>query len=274
MLIAQITDPHIGFDPGPLAGQIDPPANLRRALALVRQWEPKVEILLLTGDLVDSGKTRDYELIAELLRAELPTPSEGGPQVLTVPGNHDLRANMRAILGHTMPVAHDAPPDRICLHLEHGGLHLIGLDTVVAGAPHGVLERSQLDWLARRLDACTGAPVMIFMHHPPLVSGMAAMDACGLLQGRAELGKLIAAHGGVQMIACGHIHRPITGSLGGAPIAVVPSVSHQLTLDLAPQAPVAVRLEPPMIGLFRFTPADGMVCHLSHVLPFGPSYPV
>lgn len=274
MLIAQITDPHIGFDPGPLAGRIDPTGALRSALAHVRAWQPRIDVLLLTGDLVDSGRLGDYELIAGLLHDELPAATEGGPLVLAVPGNHDLRANMRAVLGSLMPVASDAPPDRICLHRQHGGLHLIGLDTVVAAAPHGTLEPEQIDWLDRQLATCASEPVLIFMHHPPMVTGMAAMDACGLLQGRAELGRLVAAHGHVQAIVCGHIHRPIVGRLGGAPVVVVPSTSHQLTLDLTTASQVACRLEPPMVGVHRFTPQDGIASHLSHVLPFGPSYPV
>ena len=307
MLIAQITDPHIGLQPGPATGPLDPTGSLRRALAHVRALQPAVGVLLLTGDLADNGRPQDYAEIAALLadtlptpadggprvlavpgnhdrraparpaalRADtLPTPAEGGPRVLAVPGNHDLRAPARQALAAAMPVAPDAPGDCVCLHVEHGGLHLIGLDTVVPGAAHGALAADQLAWLQRHLAACAGAPVLIFMHHPPLVSGMAAMDACGLLQGRAELGRIVAAHGGVQAIAAGHLHRAIVGQLGGAPVVVAPSSSHQLTLDLRPDAPLALRFEPPMIGLYRWTAADGIACHFSYVEAFGPSHPI
>lgn len=274
MLIAQITDPHIGLDPGPLASRLDPQGGLRRALAHVRTLQPAVDVLLLTGDLADSGRPQDYAEIAALLADTLPTPAEGGPRVLAVPGNHDLRAHARQALATAMPVAPDAPGDCVCLHVEHGGLHLIGLDTVVPGAPHGALEADQLAWLQRQLATCAGAPVLIFMHHPPLVSGMAAMDACGLLRGRAELARLVAAHGGVQAIAAGHLHRPIVGQLGGAPVVVAPSSSHQLALDLRAEAPVAICFEPPMIGVYRWTAEDGLACHLSYVDPFGPSHPI
>ena len=66
-----------------------------------------------------------------------------------------------------------------------------------------------------------GQPVALFMHHPPLTSGIDAMDRYGLLRGRAELARLVAGHGGVQFIACGHVHRPIAGVLGGAPVLLV-----------------------------------------------------
>ena len=133
------------------------------------------------------------------------------------------------------------------------------------GHPHGELDDRQLDWLRDRLQASAGAPVLIFMHHPPLVSGMVAMDACGLLRGRERLADLVRAHGNVQLIAAGHLHRPVVGALGGAPVVVEPSSSHQLELDLRARAPLAVRLEPPKVGLYRWTPEDGLACHFSHV---------
>jgi 3',5'-cyclic AMP phosphodiesterase CpdA len=61
----------------------------------VRTLQPAVDVLLLTGDLADSGRPQDYAEIAALLADTLPTPSEGGPRVLAVPGNHDLRAHAR-----------------------------------------------------------------------------------------------------------------------------------------------------------------------------------
>lgn len=266
MLIAHISDSHIGFDPGRMAGHIDPVAALRCALAHVRSLAPAPEVLLLTGDLADSGREQDYQTVATLLREEL--PATGGPRVLAVPGNHDLREPALRVLAATMPRAADAPPGLICLHVEHGGLHLIGLDTVAPGAMHGELDDSQLDWLQRTLRRCAGQPALIFMHHPPLITGLAAMDARGLLRGRAELARLVAEHGRVQLIACGHIHRPLAGLLGGAPLVTISSSSHQITLDLRPDAPLSGRLEPPMIGLYRWTPEDGIACHLSHIQPF------
>lgn len=272
MLIAHLTDPHVGLTSGPTCPPLDPAGALRRALAHVRALRPAPELLLLTGDLTDSGRATDYALIRELLETELPGVSAGGPRVLAIPGNHDLRERMLATLGDFLPVAADAPAPCICVHERHQGLHLIGLDTVVPGQPHGMLEDAQLAWLERQLAACADAPVLLFMHHPPLTSGISAMDGSGLRNGRDELGRLVARHGGVQMILAGHIHRPITGVLGGAPVLVAPSTSHQLELDLRPGAPLAVRMEPPMIGLYEWRGPGNLACHLSHVQPFGEPY--
>ena len=273
MLIAHLTDPHLGLAPA-LNGALDPSAALRRALAHVRQLPTPPELLLLSGDLSDAGRTADYRQLRALFDDELPGHRDGRPRVLALAGNHDLPAEARRLLADWMPVPTDAPDGVACVRAACGGLHVIGLDTVVPRQPHGALGTAQLAWLARTLHALAGQPVLLFMHHPPLVTGMAAMDGCGLLHGRAELARLVAAHGGVQLIAAGHMHRPILGALGGAPVVVAPSTSHQLALDLRPDAALAMQLEPPMIGLYRWTPADGMACHFSHVQAFPGPYPI
>ncbi len=275
MLIAHLTDPHIGLDPRQLMGRVHPAEALRAALIHVRGLQPAPEVLLLSGDLTESGREPDYATLRSLLNEELSAQIAGGLRVLAVPGNHDLPATARRLLGDAvMPLAPDAPDGVHCVHVAHGGLNFIGLDTVVPGQSHGALHAPQLDWLAGTLARCAGQPVLIFMHHPPIVTGMSAMDACGLRQGRVELARLVAAHGGVQLIAAGHMHRPILGALGGAPVVVAPSTSHQLALDLRPDAPLAMQLEPPMIGLYRWTPADGMACHFSYVQAFDGPYPI
>ena len=268
MLIAHLTDPHIGLDTATWPDHPGPAEMLRRAFARVRGLDPAPEVLLLSGDLTDAGREVDYDTLRALLKQELSAHADGGPRVLCIPGNHDDPAAAHGVLGELMPVAADAPAGCMCLRVEHGGLHFIGLDTVVPRQPHGALGAAQLDWLARALQRAAGLPVIVLLHHPPLVTGIDAMDACGLLQGGAELARLVAAHGGVQLIAAGHMHRPIVGALGGAPVVVAPSTSHQLELDLRPGAPLAMRFEPPMIGLYRWTAADGIACHFRAVQDF------
>lgn len=262
VLIAQISDAHVGTGPDFLGGRMDTEAALRRAVAHLVALDPTPDLVLFTGDLCEHGRAGEYAVVADAL-APLGMP------VYAIPGNHDEPSLAREALARCMPLAADAPRRRCCYHVQHGGLHLVALDTVVPRCSHGVLDADQLAWLRRTLAACRGEPVLLFMHHPPLPTGLAAMDACSLLAGGEALEALVRAHGAVQGLLCGHLHRPVQMSFGGAPLHVAPSVAHQIALDLRPDAPLRARLEPPKVSLHRWVPGRGLCTHLSYVEPLG-----
>lgn len=267
LLIAQLSDPHVGTGPAFLDGRMDTLAALRTAVAHVLALRPQPDLVLLTGDLTEHGRAEEYAAVAEVLSA-LPMP------VYAVPGNHDDPAVARHALARCMPVAADAPDGACCYHVAHAGLQLVALDTVVPRQSHGALHDAQLAWLARTLDACRGAPVLLFMHHPPLPTGIEAMDACSLLSGADALAALLRGHGAVQGLLCGHLHRPVQMQFGGAPLHVAPSVAHQIALDLRPGAPLRARLEPPQVSLHRWSAQLGLCTHASYVGDFGPAVPL
>jgi 3',5'-cyclic AMP phosphodiesterase CpdA len=267
LLIAQLSDAHVGTGRDFLGGRMDTTAALRRAVLHVAALRPAPDLVLLTGDLTERGRPEEYAVVLDAL-----TPLR--MPVYAVPGNHDDAIAAREALRACMPVAPDAPAGTCCYHVTHGGLHLVALDTVVPRRPHGALAASQLDWLAGVLDLCRGDPVLLFMHHPPLPTGLEAMDACSLLSGSDALASAIRVHGGVQGVLCGHLHRPVQMTFGGAPLHVAPSVAHQIALDLRPGAPLRARLEPPKISLHRWSTDLGLCTHLSYVEPFGEPMPL
>src|SRR3546814_2952723 len=87
MLIAQITDIHIGFDP-------DNPAEYNRkrlddVLDLLIEGPNRPDLLLATGDITDRGDPDSYRRL-ETAFSRCPFPV--WPSV----GNHDLRDNFHA----------------------------------------------------------------------------------------------------------------------------------------------------------------------------------
>ncbi|MGA0570483.1 phosphodiesterase [Variovorax sp. VNK109] len=267
LLIAQLSDGHLGTGADFLGGRIDTRLALRQAVAHVRGLDPLPDVVLYTGDLGERGNAQEYEAIAAEL-APLSMP------VYAVPGNHDAPIVARHALGACMPVGPDAPDGACCYHVQHEGLHLIALDTVVPRSSHGALDAARLDWLAGVLGTCRGEPVLLFMHHPPLPTGIEVMDACSLMEGVEPLAALIRAHGHVQGVLCGHLHRPVQMTFAGVPLHVAPSIAHQIQLDLRPGAPLRARLEPPKISLHRWTPALGLCTHLSYTGDFGEGLPL
>ena len=93
--------------------------------------------------------------------------------------------------------------------VEGHPVRLIALDTLVPGQVGGLLCAERLIWLAARLEEAPARPTLIFMHHPPFVTGLQAMDAMGL-EGKEELAAVIRRHPQVERLVCGHVHRPMT----------------------------------------------------------------
>ena len=254
MIIAQITDLHIST-PGSVNDRyFRTVEHLERAVAHLNALTPRPDVVLATGDLVERGEPAGYARLRAILDG-LAMP------LYVIPGNHDARE----------PLAR-AFADRGYLPQGGGFLHytvegwpvrLIGLDTHVPGAPGGLLCAERLAWLDARLGEGSERPTVVFMHHPPFVTGMRAMDAMGL-DGKAELAAVIARHPQVEAVLCGHVHRPMTRRFGGTVATTCPATAHQLALDLAAEPRLAVVMEPPACMLHLWLgPEEGLVSHVS-----------
>lgn len=250
MLIAQITDIHLGFDP-------DNPAEfnrqrLDRVLRELIDGPNRPDLLLATGDLVDRGDSDSYRRLAEALR---PCPF---PVWLCV-GNHDDRDNFAAHFPH-VPRAdgfvHYVVP------LE--GLRLIVLDTLEPGRHGGAFCAARAQWLSARLAEDRETPVLIIMHHPPVEVGIQWMDTQADEPWVRRFQQTIAGHQQVRALICGHLHRPIAAPWHGTTVLICASTAPQVALDLRPIDPEQpdgrpmIVAEPPAYALHRWTP-DGLV---------------
>lgn len=255
MLLAQISDMHVKVPGEPLYGRIDTPGFLSRAVAHLESLDPRPDVVIATGDLVDSGSVAEYRALRDLL-APLSMP------VYLVPGNHDRRDGLRAVFG-------DRPwlPDSgfVQYAIEAGPLRLLALDTLVEGRGHGALCEARLDWLAARLEE-SDRPTIVFMHHPPFDCGIEAFDALRLNEGAERLAGIVRRHPHVERILCGHVHRPIQVRWAGTLGSIAPSTAHQATLDLRAKAPMSLTMEPPGLSLHQWRPGAGLV---SHTAPIG-----
>ncbi len=251
MLIAHVSDTHLLVGGKRLAGRFDTGAAFDRLIASLARQPVRPDLILFSGDLGEDATDAEYRKIGAGLRSL-------GVPVRAVPGNHDLRAPMRAALAEMTDETGDG---HLCLVDTSFPLAVIGLDTIVEGAPHGELCARRLAWLDNALKRCGGRPTIVFQHHPPIVTGLADMDSMGLLAGREEEARLIAAHGAVEAVLCGHIHRAIQGRCGGAPVRVAPSASHAIAFDLRPAEPYRFTDEPAQYMLHLWRPGDGLVSH-------------
>ena len=167
MILAQITDPHLR-PRGRLAyGVIDTEAALRRAIQTLATLVPEPDCVVVTGDLTDCGLPEEYEIVRDCLAA-LSMP------VFVIPGNHDRRGNLAAVLRPRHPYL----PASGFQHyvIEDFPVRLIALDTVVPGQGGGAMCGEREAWLADRLNEGGGRASVLLMHHPPFLTGISGMD--------------------------------------------------------------------------------------------------
>ena len=252
MLIAQITDIHLGFDPGN-------PDELNRqrldtVLRALIEGPSRPDLLLATGDLTDHGDSDSYRALADAF-GQCPFP------VWPCMGNHDDRANFAAIFP-------DVPQQGGFIHyvIPLPGRRIIMLDTLEPGRHGGAFCEARARWLAERLDEDSATPTLIVMHHPPVEVGIDWMNTHPDEPWVQRFAATIEGRPNIVALICGHLHRTITAPWKGTSVAICSSTAPQLALDLRPMDPAApdgrpmIIADAPAYALHRWT-GEGLVTH-------------
>lgn len=220
ILIAQVTDIHLGFDRG------NPyELNVRRLNMVIDQLTaltPKPDLLIVSGDLVEHGDdAHAYDHVHALLGRW------DGPMLLCV-GNHDGRDAFAA----EFPQVPRMAGGFVQYVSEHKGLRVIVLDTLDEGRHGGTFCEERASWLAERLAEAPEAPTLLVLHHPPLDTGIPWMSALPHEGWVERLRGAIAPHANIVGMLCGHVHRAITATFAGKHLVVAPSTAPQVALDM------------------------------------------
>ena len=135
MIVAQITDFHIGLPGGRMDETFRTAAFLETAVAHLASLEPSPDVVLATGDLVDRGLPEEYERLREIL-APIDAP------VYATPGNHDDREAMSEAFADRGYL-----PGGRFLHyaIDDWPVRLIALDTVIPGRSAESCARNDSD---------------------------------------------------------------------------------------------------------------------------------
>lgn len=212
---------------------------------------PDAARIVLMGDLANSGKVAEYERLKPLLDA-CPIP------VSLMPGNHDNRDNLLAVLPDTP--SRDGFMQTV---VDVGDTRLILLDTL-DGPPYrnyhhsGLLCAQRMAWFKAALEDAGDKRVLVFTHHPAFAVGLDGMDEIRLANDRAFL-DLVKIHPNVAHIFSGHLHRTISGNIEGLGFSVFKSTAQQTPLILNGLDVSMSSGEPGGYGLILLTPQSVIV---------------
>jgi 3',5'-cyclic-AMP phosphodiesterase len=256
--IAQISDLHIKQQGRLAYGRVDTAKALARCVATLNDLDPAPDFVVISGDLADTPTEEEYTHLRRLL-SPLKLPFAG------VPGNHDSRDMMRAAFPEN-PYAFLSGP--LNQKVEVAELDLMLLDSSVPGKPHGELDASTLQWLDATLGASPSRPALVFLHHPPFISGIWHMDRQNM-RDAGDLAPIVRRHPRVRLVATGHIHRAALTLFAGVPCTICPAPNHAVDLDLGQLRAPSFKVEPPAFHLHTWFEGEGFGHLVTHQVPIG-----
>jgi 3',5'-cyclic AMP phosphodiesterase CpdA len=258
IIVAQISDLHIK-PPGALAyRQVDTAGALARCVGAINRLPAPPDLVVISGDLADTPTQDEYAHLARLL-APLALPCAA------IPGNHDDRAMLRAAFPDQAYATPDGP---LNIARAVGEIDLLLLDSTVPGAPHGLLELDTLHWLDAMLALSETRPALLFLHHPPFITGIDHMDAQNL-RNAADVAIILQRHPRARLVAAGHVHRATLTSFGGVAATICPAPNHAVALDLDARLPPSFTIEPPAFHLHVWLPGGRFGSVVTHQVPIG-----
>ncbi|WP_120499096.1 phosphodiesterase [Roseovarius sp. EL26] len=235
-----MSDPHF-TQKGDVLGH-DPRIRLQAAIDHINDHHSDAQMCLITGDMVNRGTQADYQAVATRLDG-LAIP------YFAMVGNHDDRGLFRQVL----PLPGSVMADFIQYRVTTPDGLIVCMDTHKAGSDAGEVCQARSEWLRDTLEDAGNTPVFLFMHHPPMQLGLPMQDTENMDNGQAFM-DLISDFECVKYLFIGHVHRPITGTVGRIPFSTMRSVLYQAP---APQPDwnwdtFKPSTEAPNIGIIQF----------------------
>jgi Icc protein len=203
-----ITDLHVNApgldDPGLRS---DTSSTLMNVVGLINAMSPLPSFVIASGDITNRGDEASFRHARSILAA-LKVP------ILHALGNHDSRAGYNKGM---LDADGDAPLtyDRVI-----AGVHVIVLDSTVAGMIGGALADDQFAFLDTALDRHPELRKLVVVHHPPAIGGENPIRWEKLDEADTErLGRLIEGRN-VAGIFCGHVHYDRVALWHGVPVVI------------------------------------------------------
>lgn len=187
--LIQLTDSHLGPQPGGKLLTMDTDHSLNAVVERVRREQPLADLLLATGDLTDSGSESAY-------RRFLKMTAGLARRTRCLPGNHDDAERLYALL------AGDERGERVTLL---GDWLVVTLDTSVPHEVGGYLRESELTLLTDALTRYPQHHVLVALHHPLLSVDTAWIDSQRVANADA-FWAAVAPFPQLRAVVGGHVH--------------------------------------------------------------------
>ncbi|MFW6222366.1 MAG: metallophosphoesterase [Bacteroidota bacterium] len=189
--IAQLSDLHITIK-GESAYDVDVRQNFMNIYNALVSEQATYDYIVITGDICfREGQQEIYEWLKQYLdKLEKPC--------YIIPGNHDKKDVLKSVFTRQYFHIHD----EIYYTVDFPLGKAFFLDT-----SEGVLSKAQLEWFQQQADSTTCKQCLIFMHHPPVYTGIQYMEEHFALENKKEFEQLLNSYDQKEFfVFCGHYH--------------------------------------------------------------------
>jgi Icc protein len=196
------------------------PYDARQAAAeLVRQVNnlpTRVDFVLHTGDVWNDPDSPDDYRDAKAIFDQFKYP------VYYLPGNHDNVSDLQRVL-----CGRD-PSKLFDYDFDSNGVQVVCLDSNGTNPPHsGWLDDSQLQWLNAICTADDHRPLVVALHHHPILIDVPWVDLLAVLNGESLHKILLRARHRLRGVFYGHIHHTVDVMRDGILYSSAPSALNQ-----------------------------------------------
>lgn len=163
-----------------------------------------LDLVVVSGDLTDTADAVSFATFENLF-------SRLGLPVVVVPGNHDGPSGMHTYLQQSPVLSGWDITGRV---VEIGGTRFLGLDTCIENVTQGAVSADALALVEGEIARADAGPLVLVMHHPPLLLGLETFDGFSQIDRGAELLAVLQSAGRETVVLSGHVHRPFTARQG------------------------------------------------------------
>ncbi len=209
-LLLQLSDSHLFAEAdGTLLG-MNTCESLRRVIELVCQQQPRIDLIVATGDLFQDGTLESYQQFRDM------TASIGAP-ARWIPGNHDEPQIMAHAAAHS---------DLLEPVVDVGNWRITLLDSAVPGSVPGYLQDSQLQLLAQALSEAPAVIIWCASPSPQCLSVVRGWtpSACAIPKRCLPCWTAFPKSG---QCSGGHVHQEIDRERNGVRLLASPSTCIQ-----------------------------------------------
>lgn len=207
--LLQITDCHLGSQPGETLLGMDTDLSLRDVLTAAKANE-NPDVIMVSGDISNDAGAASYVRFLKIVDEYFPRVP-----VAWLPGNHDDPNCMLAVGHHPLELSHQV-----------SGWNLIMLNSRIPMEEGGRLGEAELARLERELEAHPDLSAAVFLHHQVVPVGSAWVDQY-LVEDCAEFFAIIDRFPQVKFVSWGHVHQAFYQQRNGVDLIATPSTCVQ-----------------------------------------------